>query len=282
MAQTMDVESRASSPPQIAPPPPSSAHVASSQWGHDRDTLARRLALAKVRELRESGMSYRTIGRLFRTPIPQTCGRGDSAAPDASALATEPQSGQINNPVFDHHIFVRALDTLSLGLAFFDCSGKLVHGNHAMLQILTHGPDGRSLQEEMRREVSLVLSKTRTAHDHAVMEINTREVREGDRRYRLRTSYVGVQLFEPGNTILISVEVVKASPISEEMLQLRHRLTSQEAKVAIMLLHGHSNRLIAQTLFISEHTARHHTQRVLEKLGIRSRSGIAARLLYGQ
>jgi len=180
----------------------------------------------------------------------------------------------------DHDIFVRALDTLGLGLAFFDRSARLVHGNRALLQILAHGLDGARLQEEMRREVALVLSRLNTTHAGTVTELNAREVREGDRAYRMKSSYVGMRLFEPGFTILVSIEVLNANPISEEVLQVRYRLTPQEAKVAMMLLRGSSNRLIAKALYISEHTARHHTQRILDKLGLRSRAGIAARLLH--
>lgn len=247
-----------------------------------RQLLARRLALAKVRELRQLGLSFREIGRRFRESAPETGVDGDSGAPDGIVARGRPQPEERINAVFDHHIFVRALDTLGLGLAFFDRTAKLVHGNQALLQILAHGPDGGRLQEEMRREVSLVLGKAKISHTGAVMEVGAREVREGDRCYRLKSSYVGVHLFESGSTVLISIEVVKASPVSEEMLQTLYHLTPQEAKVAMMLLQGRSNRLISRALYISEHTARHHTQRVLEKLGVRSRSGIAARLLLSE
>jgi DNA-binding CsgD family transcriptional regulator len=61
-------------------------------------------------------------------------------------------------------------------------------------------------------------------------------------------------------------------------LQLYHKLTQRESEVAILLAQGASNVAIASILSISPHTARHHTQAVLAKLGARSRSEAGAKL----
>jgi DNA-binding NarL/FixJ family response regulator len=63
---------------------------------------------------------------------------------------------------------------------------------------------------------------------------------------------------------------------SEDAVRLRDRygLTVREIEVTQLLLRGESNREIADRLNISEHTARHHTENVLGKLGIRSRAAI--------
>lgn len=58
----------------------------------------------------------------------------------------------------------------------------------------------------------------------------------------------------------------------------RYRLTRREVDVAFMLAVGKSNSEIASALSISEHTSRHHTERVLTKLGVRSRAAVAASL----
>ncbi|HJR16272.1 MAG TPA: LuxR C-terminal-related transcriptional regulator [Gemmatimonadales bacterium] len=55
-------------------------------------------------------------------------------------------------------------------------------------------------------------------------------------------------------------------------LQLRYGLTAREMEVATLLAQGRSNTAIAAALHISTHTARHHTQRVLAKLGVHSRA----------
>ena len=57
-------------------------------------------------------------------------------------------------------------------------------------------------------------------------------------------------------------------------LRDRYGLTLREIEVTRLLLRGESNREIADRLNISEHTARHHTESVLGKLGVRSRAAI--------
>jgi DNA-binding CsgD family transcriptional regulator len=53
-------------------------------------------------------------------------------------------------------------------------------------------------------------------------------------------------------------------------------LTEREREVAILLAQGSSNREIASTLVISENTAEVHVKHILSKLGLKSRSQVAA------
>jgi DNA-binding CsgD family transcriptional regulator len=53
-------------------------------------------------------------------------------------------------------------------------------------------------------------------------------------------------------------------------------LSLRELEVALLLAEGRSNREIAQAVRVSTHTARHHTQHVLGKLGVRRRTRAAA------
>ena len=66
---------------------------------------------------------------------------------------------------------------------------------------------------------------------------------------------------------------------SPEALRARHGLTRREAEVALLLAEGASNADLAARLFISPHTARHHTEQVFGKLGLTSRKALALRLL---
>ncbi len=68
------------------------------------------------------------------------------------------------------------------------------------------------------------------------------------------------------------------SPSLALVLQQQHHMTRRESEVAILLSQGASNISIASILGISPHTARHHTQAVLTKLGARSRSEAGARI----
>jgi DNA-binding NarL/FixJ family response regulator len=60
--------------------------------------------------------------------------------------------------------------------------------------------------------------------------------------------------------------------------QIQYGLTPRETEVAALLMQGRSNTAIAAALQISTHTARHHTQRVLTKLGVHSRAEAGAKL----
>jgi DNA-binding CsgD family transcriptional regulator len=53
-------------------------------------------------------------------------------------------------------------------------------------------------------------------------------------------------------------------------------LTLREDEVARLIGHGMSTKEIAHALGISCHTARHHTEALFAKLGVRSRAAVAA------
>jgi len=64
----------------------------------------------------------------------------------------------------------------------------------------------------------------------------------------------------------------------EQNLMQQFGLTQREAQVARLLSQGRSNQAIARDLAISEHTARHHTQRILAKLEVHSRGEAGAKI----
>jgi DNA-binding CsgD family transcriptional regulator len=64
----------------------------------------------------------------------------------------------------------------------------------------------------------------------------------------------------------------------EDRLIKKFGLTRREVQVARLLAQGRSNQWIAGELRISEHTARHHTQRILAKLEVHSRGEAAAKI----
>jgi DNA-binding NarL/FixJ family response regulator len=65
---------------------------------------------------------------------------------------------------------------------------------------------------------------------------------------------------------------------SADLLMKKFGLTRREAQVARLLSQGRSNQGIARELRISEHTARHHTQRILAKLEVHSRGEAGAKI----
>lgn len=61
-----------------------------------------------------------------------------------------------------------------------------------------------------------------------------------------------------------------------QRLRREFHLTAREQEVAMLLSDGLSNAQVAETLGVSTHTARHHTESVLLKLGVHSRAAAGA------
>jgi DNA-binding CsgD family transcriptional regulator/tetratricopeptide (TPR) repeat protein len=59
-------------------------------------------------------------------------------------------------------------------------------------------------------------------------------------------------------------------------------LTETERRVAALIAHGRTNREVAATMFVTENTVQTHLRHIFQKLGVRSRTELAARLLTAQ
>ena len=70
------------------------------------------------------------------------------------------------------------------------------------------------------------------------------------------------------NTTKLAVERLEQMPGSE--------LTEREREVLALVARGYTNKQIADTLYVSEKTARNHVSHILEKLGLSRRSEAAA------
>jgi DNA-binding CsgD family transcriptional regulator len=252
-----------------------------------RDSLARRLAVSKVQELRRAGVSYRDIGRWFSPPhaceraARLSCDRGiDTAAADTSPARQYP----------DARPFLRALDAVDQTLGFFDAAGALIYGNRPLREQLA-AEGGERLCTELHLFVehswSLVRCRGVESAEHVVEDLTIQEVplpaghtSEGS-RIRLKGSYVGLDLFGSGGSVLVSLERSAPQPLEDGTLRARFGLTRSECRVLRLVVEGKSNTQIARTLFISPHTVRTHVGVILSKLGVRSRAAATARVLSG-
>jgi DNA-binding NarL/FixJ family response regulator len=120
---------------------------------------------------------------------------------------------------------------------------------------------------KLRQECSALTRKR-----HHLLE-NMRSAVETMRTLRSRLA----RNFEPQ----ISRSPVRAhvgGTLRQELSDVRQRyhLTPREWEVAVLLADGRSNVEVAAALGISAHTARHHTESVLAKLGVRSRAQAGA------
>jgi DNA-binding CsgD family transcriptional regulator len=188
------------------------------------------------------------------------------------------------HPTADHQAFLRALDVLTEGLAFFDLTARLLHANQAFRETLENEDMDRLLGIEIEHFVGMVCSATRqrvqstVGDEERIERIMDWEVATSPTCYRLQGSRIGLDLFGSGATVLVTLQCSAPAPMSDEALQERFGLSRAEIRVARLIAAGQSNVEIAQALGISPHTARNHTSHVLAKLKARSRAEVGPRL----
>lgn len=168
--------------------------------------------------------------------------------------------------------FLRAFDDLHDAVGVYDDHGCVVWSNRSFRSLpgVSGAPAG-PLHAAISEAIDRARPGTRAHAGHGVAE-------PASPGYRVRATRLdGFPLAAGG----LSVVVVQAAPRevdSDDELRSRHRLSRQELRVARLLATGASNEEISRSLCISPHTARHHTERVLAKLDVRSRAGVAARM----
>jgi DNA-binding CsgD family transcriptional regulator len=171
-----------------------------------------------------------------------------------------------------------SLDTLKEGVMLYR-SGRSVYRNRALQRMLQAEPRSDQLLAATER-CAEVLShrlagpRPRPGGSDAAGELTTPR-----NRYRLAASHL--EGGTDGRPAVVMVVVRPAVPPLPDpaTLQERYDLTPRQAEVALLVAGGRSNREVADALEISEHTARHHAQRALEKIGADSRKALAMRLL---
>ena len=184
------------------------------------------------------------------------------------------------------HRLEHLADLMTAGAALADGTGRVVHRNRSLLEMLRVDPHRQHLEARITgaaRECVLALAgswsgasgPTRRAPD-------TRRLRASvvtpTARYVVSASALDREPSAYGVAVAVIVERADAARFPQVLLRDRYRLTSREIAVARLLAGGAANDEIARTLAISGATARHHTEAVLRKLGLSSRARIPALL----
>jgi DNA-binding CsgD family transcriptional regulator len=173
------------------------------------------------------------------------------------------------------------VDMLSDGISIYDgAKATELHRNPALVALL-----------EADRESSIVAHRVRTlAHSLCTLgqcaDLPSMrpapgtlpvfdDVQTSTARYTLRASFLPPSVFAREQVVLVAVERAGILLPASETLQRRFGLTPREAQVALRLAHGDSDAELARVLGVSPHTVRHHTERVFDKLQVRSRKALA-------
>jgi DNA-binding CsgD family transcriptional regulator len=169
---------------------------------------------------------------------------------------------------------LRVLDSTGQAAMVFSPDGRLLHRTPAITKLLAVEPQGEVLLVRMR-EAALAL--TSPPDGILLPPPPAGEVVTATARYAIRVSTYQGGASTP--LAIAAVDRLTRVPRSPEELRRVYGLTPAEVGVATLLAAGRSNAELAGELVISPHTARRHTERVLRKLGVRSRAEVAARVL---
>ena len=161
------------------------------------------------------------------------------------------------------------LDSIDQGIVLLRSDAYPCFSNSAAQKLLLADAEGGELEREIR-------SVSREALRSAVRRSVEVEVETLAGRYRMRATMLLEKIKEISNrAVLVTIERAQSSTPSREALIKRFAMTGREADVALLLARGARNRAIASEMHISPHTARHHTENVLAKLGVHARAEVA-------
>lgn len=169
------------------------------------------------------------------------------------------------------------LDETGDALLLSDLTGRVLHANAALVQLLDADPERQWVRQEIdvviRFLSSLERSPTKAGSNQSTSSA-LREVRTARNTYQVRGSYAGTGLIGNDRTILVLVEPLTPEMPSEQDLRHRFGLTKREAEITLLLAAGRSAAQIAEQLYISLHTSRRHVEKILSKLGVHSRAEV--------
>jgi DNA-binding CsgD family transcriptional regulator len=166
------------------------------------------------------------------------------------------------------------LDAMSDALLVVGPDGRPVHRNAALGALLAGDPQRERLERALSAAARSV-GGARQVMPNA-LAATEQQVTTAVARYAVRVMRMPPELLgEPGGA-LVSVTRAEAELPAEQALAARFGLTRRETEVALALARRLTNAEVALALGISPHTAERHTERVLAKLGVRSRHDVAA------
>ena len=182
--------------------------------------------------------------------------------------------------------FAVCVDALALPLLLCDVEGRELHRNTALVEALGDDPEAASViacAHRLARSAGRLATACASAVGNAAADGMDDAVEGGLQTkaaaYRLRATRLGAAV--TGHRDAVAVTLERRAPSarllpSEQELEECWGLTPQQARVALLLAERKTNAEIAEALTVSPHTARHHTEAVLAKLGLRDRRDVAA------
>jgi DNA-binding CsgD family transcriptional regulator len=168
------------------------------------------------------------------------------------------------------------LDELGAALRVSDLDGQTLHRTPALVRALRADPERDRLEAALDRVTQQLVRHMRgTAAPHERIDAPVRRsVATRVARYRISGTIIRRGAMGPQEVVLVTLDRARPAAWPLDALENRFDLTPRQAEVAQLLAQRKTNREIAEALCISRHTARHHTEAVLRKLGIQTRTEV--------
>ncbi|CAN5850347.1 hypothetical protein BH23GEM6_BH23GEM6_27470 [soil metagenome] len=172
---------------------------------------------------------------------------------------------------------VQVMETLGQAARLCDLQGRVLHETPALQKMLRADP----ARDQLLMALSVAHERFGIAagpeHGALLPEMSRLEVTTDFSRYAIRGCFyhagsVGSPL------LLLTLQRLTPQVRTADELRSEFLLTGAETRVAFQLARGRSNTQIATDLGISPHTVRRHTERVLQKLNVRSRAEVGTKL----
>ena len=167
------------------------------------------------------------------------------------------------------------LDAVSDALMVVGPDGRTLHRNVALERLLSGEPE----RERVVAELHAMAAELRAPRGVVTLAVPARTVTTALGRYALRASLASAALWGQEGVVQLAVEHAETpATVVALAATAAHGLTAREAQVAHLLARRARDPEIAAALGISVHTARHHSEKVLRKLGVRRRTEVAGML----
>jgi DNA-binding CsgD family transcriptional regulator/PAS domain-containing protein len=180
------------------------------------------------------------------------------------------------------------LDSLSEGIRICDLRGNTVHQNPAFSAAIALEREPQKLERAIFDVVHALIgfsneqpsgnANVAAAAGHRL----TRQVSTSTAAYQIGGTFLGRELLGAELRIVVTlIRLAAQTTLSDSALQEKYNLTGRELEIARRLAYGQSTKEVAQACGISLHTARRHTEKIFQKLGVRNRSQVGPKLRAG-
>lgn len=183
---------------------------------------------------------------------------------------------RLHQPRPEPRVLLTTIERLGEPLAIYSGSGIALCHSSAFRRRLQADPDAERIYAAARQlAVRLCASPPDGAGEPPPAPP---PVRTKAGRYELHGSRLSRHLMARP-AALIHLRTARSRMPTKARLNRRLGLTEREAEVALLVAEGLTSKEIAQRLHVSTNTVRRHGEKVLEKLGLHTRAGVAMALL---